>query len=40
MDRVRDRFGQDAVIRGRLYERARTRAAHKDETTNKGGKPR
>jgi DNA polymerase-4 len=31
MDRVRTRFGNDAVIRGRLYGR-RTRRADKDQT--------
>jgi DNA polymerase-4 len=33
MDRVRDRFGKDAVIRGKLYERAKTRAERSNETT-------
>ncbi len=39
MDSVRDRFGQDAVIRGKLYERAGTRAKRTNETT-KESKPR
>ncbi len=33
MDRVRDRFGQNAVIRGKLYERAKGRAERSNETT-------
>lgn len=41
MDRVRNRFGQDAVIRGRLYERARARAASdQDNTSEQEGKPK
>ena len=35
MDRVRSRFGQDAVVRGRLYQRARARA-ERDKKTNEG----
>ncbi|MBN9314308.1 MAG: DNA polymerase IV [Devosia sp.] len=34
IDRVRDRFGRDAVIRGKLYDRVKARAArNKDEKT-------
>jgi DNA polymerase-4 len=41
MDRVRNRFGQDAVIRGRLYERARARAASDQEhKSEQEGKPK
>jgi DNA polymerase-4 len=35
MDRVRGRFGKDAVIRGKLYRRATTRA-EPDKKTNEG----
>lgn len=38
MDRVRNRFGQDAVIRGKLYERTKARAERKRD--DKKGKPR
>jgi DNA polymerase-4 len=38
MDRVRNRFGQDAVIRGKLYERTKARAERKRD--DKEGKPR
>jgi DNA polymerase-4 len=31
MDRVRDKFGKDAVIRGKLYERVKARAARDQE---------
>ncbi len=31
MDRVRDRFGKDAVIRGKLYDRTKSRAAREQE---------
>ena len=31
MDRVRSRFGQEAVIRGKLYDRVKARAARKSE---------
>ncbi|HEY9011633.1 MAG TPA: DNA polymerase IV [Devosia sp.] len=31
MDRVRNRFGEDAVIRGKLYDRVKARAARKRE---------
>ncbi len=30
IDRVRDRFGRDALIRGKLYDRVKARAARKD----------
>jgi DNA polymerase-4 len=38
MDRVRGRFGQDAVIRGKLYDRVKARAAKesKDKTEEEG----
>jgi len=36
MDRVRNRFGEDAVVRGRLYERAKERAERKNEKTKEG----
>lgn len=39
IDRVRDRFGKDAVIRGKLYDRAKTRAERERDKTNEG-KPR
>jgi DNA polymerase-4 len=31
IDRVRDRFGRDAVIRGKLYDRVKARAAHNSD---------
>jgi DNA polymerase-4 len=37
IDRVRDRFGRDAVVRGKLYERGMTRS-RKEKTTE--GKPK
>lgn len=41
MDRVRNRFGQDAVIRGKLYERTRARSASKQEhKSEQEGKPK
>jgi DNA polymerase-4 len=36
IDRVRDRFGRDAVIRGKLYERAKERAKKRNEKANEG----
>lgn len=40
MDRVRNRFGKDAVVRGRLYDRAKARTRREDETTEPEGKPK
>jgi len=41
MDRVRDRFGRDAVVRGKLYQRARDRAKRDQATTEEEeGKPK
>jgi DNA polymerase-4 len=37
MDRVRTRFGRDAVIRGKLYGRDKSR---RDEDLNEEGKPK
>ena len=39
MDRVRNRFGMDAVIRGKLYQRAKART-QSDRNKDKEGKPR
>ncbi len=36
IDRVRDRFGRDAVVRGRLYERVKERAERRKEKANEG----
>ena len=43
IDRVRDRFGRDAVIRGKLYDRVKARAARnadKDEENQDDQPPR
>jgi DNA polymerase IV len=41
MDRVRNRFGKDAVIRGKLYERVKARAAAREpDRTEDKGKPK
>jgi DNA polymerase-4 len=42
MDRVRSRFGQDAVIRGKLYDRVKARAAKaaEDRKTEEEGNPK
>jgi DNA polymerase-4 len=40
MDRVRNRFGKDAVIRGKLYDRVKTRALREDDTIEPEGKPK
>ena len=39
MDRVRERFGKDAVIRGKLYDRVKARAARADEDSKEQEKP-
>lgn len=39
IDRVRDRFGKDAVIRGKLYDQAKARA-ERERGKTKEGKPR
>ncbi len=41
MDRVRDRFGRDAVVRGKLYQRVRDRAKRDQaKTEEEEGKPK
>jgi DNA polymerase-4 len=40
MDRVRNRFGKDAVMRGKLYDRVKARAMREDDTTEPEGKPK
>jgi DNA polymerase-4 len=40
MDRVRSRFGKDAVVRGKLYDRVKARAMREDDTTEPEGKPK
>ncbi len=41
MDRVRDRFGRDALVRGKLYQRVRDRAKRDQATTEEEeGKPK
>jgi DNA polymerase-4 len=40
MDRVRNRFGKDAVVRGKLYDRVKARAMREDDTTEPEGKPK
>jgi DNA polymerase-4 len=35
MDQVRGRFGQDAVIRGKLYDRVKARSAKDSEDENR-----
>ena len=40
MDRVRNRFGKDAVIRGKLYDRVTARSVREDETIEPEGKQR
>ncbi|HEV7278217.1 MAG TPA: DNA polymerase IV [Devosiaceae bacterium] len=40
MDLVRNRFGKDAVIRGKLYDRVKARAERDDETIEPEGKQR
>ncbi len=39
IDRVRERFGKDAVIRGKLYDRVKARAARADEDSKEQEKP-
>ena len=39
IDRVRERFGKDAVIRGKLYDRVRARAARASEKSREQEKP-
>jgi DNA polymerase IV len=39
MDKVRERFGKDAVIRGKLYDRVKARAARADEDSKEQEKP-
>lgn len=36
IDRVRDRFGKDAVVRGKLYDRAKARAERERDKTKEG----
>jgi DNA polymerase IV len=40
IDRVRFRFGKDAVIRGKLYDRVKARAERDEDTTEHEGKTR
>jgi DNA polymerase-4 len=40
MDRVRNRFGKDAVIRGKLYSRAKARTTRKADNAEEEGKPK
>ena len=39
IDRVRERFGKDAVIRGKLYDRVKARAARASEKSREQEKP-
>jgi DNA polymerase-4 len=39
IDRVRERFGKDAVIRGKLYDRVKARAARADDDSKEQEKP-
>jgi DNA polymerase IV len=40
MDRVRNRFGQEAVIRGKLYDRVKARAAKEPGKSEEEGNPK
>lgn len=40
MDRVRSRFGRDAVVRGKLYQRAKDRAKVVETKTEEEGEPK